>query len=183
MATSIAADQSTGSTTPSTRYPLTWDLASLLPDPSGDEFRNVMKQYREELTWLAEQSDRLPPVTAAADDVARWVALLREYESLDARGNDLRSFVGCHAAADAQNKLFQQLEAELAALSPLAEQVATNVEFALKEAGDAAFGRGKSTSTRRSGPSARTTSTRPTRRGRPSPIRVPTRSTTSPARG
>ena len=33
----------------------------------------------------------------------------------------------------ARNKRFQQLDAELAALSPLREKIATNVEFALRD--------------------------------------------------
>ena len=36
----------------------------------------------------------------------------------------------------AENKLFQKLEAELSALGPLEEQIATNFEFALKQASD-----------------------------------------------
>jgi oligoendopeptidase F len=42
--------------------------------------------------------------------------------------------VSCHAAADADNKLFQQLEARLSTLFPLQAQIATNLEFAVKAA-------------------------------------------------
>ncbi|MFO1093162.1 MAG: M3 family oligoendopeptidase [Planctomycetaceae bacterium] len=49
-----------------------------------------------------------------------------------ARTEDLHSFVGCHAAADAENKLFQRLEGQLSALGPQRQQVLTNVELALK---------------------------------------------------
>ncbi len=52
------------------------------------------------------------------------------------QANELASFIGCHAAADADNKLFQQYEARLSTLSPLQAQIATNLELAVKQASE-----------------------------------------------
>jgi len=122
-----------------TTYSLNWDLDSLLPHPSQPEFDALLKTYREELSALAEESEQLPAVTSAAETASRWGEFLKTYADLEARGSDLMSFVGCHAAADAGNKRFQQLEATLSALAPLREQISTNVDFALKAADDAEF--------------------------------------------
>ncbi len=53
--------------------------------------------------------------------------------------SDLNAFIGCHAAADAENKLFQQMEASLAALGPLSSQVFTNIESAFRDLSDEAL--------------------------------------------
>lgn len=117
-------------------YPLTWDLDSILPNPATDEFRALLDSFRVSIEALAENSNSLPPVSNEAEHVSQWSDFLDSYESASALSHDLGSFVGCHAAADAENKLFQRLEAELSALGPLEEQIATNFEFALKQARD-----------------------------------------------
>ena len=86
------------------------------------------------MTTLADESDRLPAISAAADHAQAWTKFLSEYAIVEKLANDLASFAGCHAAADAANKRFQQLEGELSALDPLRSKIATNVEFAVKEA-------------------------------------------------
>lgn len=118
------------------KYSLTWELDSLLPHPQTEAFRAALQTFRDDLQKLARQSTSLPPVDAQADHVRWWVDFLTAYESVSARSRDFGSFIGCHAAADAENKLFQQLEAQLSALEPLEEQIATNFEFALKAATD-----------------------------------------------
>lgn len=124
------------------KYRPHWDLDSLLPPPAGNEFPTIVEAYRRDLEALAERSDNLPavgPPTAAA-----WGTFLRELERLEMQATDLSAFIGCHAAADAANKLYRQFEASLSALDPFRERIATNLEFALRDAGDAdfaAFGR------------------------------------------
>lgn len=120
--------------TDSPKYPLTWELDSILPHPEASDFRAVLNDYRNRLTQLAGESDRLPPLDADPKNVSGWKRLLTEYAAVVRLANDLSSFAGCHAAADAANKLFQQLEGELSALDPLRAKIATNVEFAVKEA-------------------------------------------------
>ena len=121
-------------TTP--EFPLIWDLDSILPHPSTDAFRDALKTFRQDLEALAERSDSLPIVNGDAANVAGWTDFLRELESVSGRASELNSFIGCQAAADANDKLFQQLEGRLSALDPLREQIATNVEFALKTAAE-----------------------------------------------
>ncbi|HUG91701.1 MAG TPA: M3 family oligoendopeptidase [Planctomycetaceae bacterium] len=119
------------------RFPLTWDLDSLFPHPTTPEFRTVLDRFRDRLIALADRSDRLPAVSGDRTAVSEWAAVLREYEAICRLREDLSSFVGCHAAADAANKRFQQLEAELSTLEPPRQRIATNLEFALKSAGEA----------------------------------------------
>ncbi|MCH7726954.1 MAG: M3 family oligoendopeptidase, partial [Planctomycetes bacterium] len=118
------------------KYALTWDLESLLPHPETDTFADVFAKFRRDVSQLAEQSAELPSVDDESSHVAAWVEFLATYESVVERASDLESFIACHAAADAENKLFQQQEAQLSALEPLKQQIATNVEFALRDATD-----------------------------------------------
>lgn len=122
-----------------TTFPLTWDLDSLLPRPESPEFASLLEQFRRELGALADRSEQLPAL--ASSDAARraWGDFLREFERLEAQGGDLLSFIGCHAAADAANKQYRQVEAALSALEPLRERMATNIEFAFREACDEEF--------------------------------------------
>ena len=115
------------------KYPVTWELDSILPHPETPEFGSVLSDYKVRLTTLADESDRLPAISPDAADVAGWMKFLAEYAAVEKLASDLASFAGCHAAADAANKRFQQLEGELSALDPLRSKVATNVEFAVKE--------------------------------------------------
>lgn len=114
-------------------FPITWDLASLLPHPDAPEFRKHLGDFKTRMEQLAADSDNMPGVAVAKESLRAWSAFLQRYEVLDAQSTDLRAFIECHCASDAENKRFQQLDAELSALSPLRENVATNVEFALKD--------------------------------------------------
>lgn len=122
-----------------TTYPLTWDLACLSPAPSSAEFRQNLDRFKSRLAEFATSTNQMPAVDASPTNVARWAKLIEDYESLDSQATDLKALVECYAAADAENKQYQQLQAELSTLTPLREQIATNIEFALKEAGDAEF--------------------------------------------
>jgi pepF/M3 family oligoendopeptidase len=119
----------------------TWELDSLLPHPESDEFRAGFEEFRSELDRLAERSETLPSPEGSNGSVQEWAAFLREIELVSARGADLRAFVGCHAAADAQNKTFQRLEAQIASLEPAYERILTNIEYALCGVSDATFKR------------------------------------------
>src|SRR5262249_27847823 len=61
-------------------YALTWELDSILPQPSTAEFRTVLDGYRDQLNALADTSDRLPGVNSDQGDVAKWVKFLRAFE-------------------------------------------------------------------------------------------------------
>ncbi len=117
-------------------YALVWDLDSIMPHPKTEEFQQVFEQFRADLTLLAERSESLPSPTGAAETAAAWKSFLKCYEGAVCQANELASFIGCHAAADADNKLFQQYEARLSTLSPLQAQIATNLEFAVKQASE-----------------------------------------------
>lgn len=116
------------------QFALTWDLDSLYPHPQTDEFKSLLKKFRSDLKQLAEDSETLPAV--AAESAKVWGDYLERVADVFARSSDLNAFVGCHGAADAENKLFQQTEGALAALGPLSNQVFTNVELAFRPVSD-----------------------------------------------
>ncbi len=120
-----------------TKYSENWDLDSLLPHPEKEEFSRILDAYRAGLTALADKSDRLP--ASAPSQATAWGTFLQEFERLEMQATDLSAFIGCHAAADAANKRFRQVEAALSALDPLRERVYTSLEFALRDASDADF--------------------------------------------
>ncbi len=115
-------------------FPLTWDLDSLYPHPERAEFQTLLAGLTDDLRGLAERSESLPALVSTPECAAAWRELLKEFESVSGRVRELDAFIGCHAAAEAENKTFQQLEARLASLQPLREQVSTNIELALKDA-------------------------------------------------
>ncbi|WP_166828705.1 M3 family oligoendopeptidase [Thalassoroseus pseudoceratinae] len=117
-------------------YPIQWDLDSLLPHPETDEFRTQVETVKAELETLAKQSEELPEPSGDPNVVSAWRDFLKSRETTAMRMTSLDHFVGCHAAGDAGNKLFQRYEAQLASLAPLRETIATNLEFGLKHASD-----------------------------------------------
>ena len=113
-------------------YALTWDLDSVFARPDTAAFQQALSDFHRDLSALAERSDRLPVIAETDQSAKDWSAFLAEYERIEALAGDLGSFIGCHAAADAANKLIRQHEATLSAWDPLRERIATNVEFALQ---------------------------------------------------
>jgi pepF/M3 family oligoendopeptidase len=109
-------------------------LDSILPHPATPAFRLVLERFILDLRQLAADCEAPPPITADAAHVAAWRRLLERYEGVEKQAVDLASLAGCHAAADATNRVFQQLEAELSALDPLRAKISTAIEFAVKEA-------------------------------------------------
>lgn len=122
-----------------TTFPQIWDLASLAPLPASVDFRQELDQFKRRLKGLADATSHLPPVDTRPENLSRWVELISEYERVDAKSSDYRALVDCYAAADAENKTYRQLQAELASLTPDREKIATNVEFALRDADDDIF--------------------------------------------
>ena len=116
------------------KYAETWELDTLLPHPESDEFTTLLAEHRQNLTQLAERSDDLPKISSEPETVSVWKTFLEEYATIESRAHDLNAFAGCYSAGDANNITFQQLEGQLAALDPLRERIATNIEFALQAA-------------------------------------------------
>ncbi|HVJ66340.1 MAG TPA: M3 family oligoendopeptidase [Caulifigura sp.] len=119
------------------RYAVTWDLDSLLPHPDTAQFKDLFERYKSDLERAAADSEKLEPMSKATLKV--WEEYVPRLSALMARSEDLHAFIGCQSAADAENKLFQQIEGQLAAVSPLRSQVFTNVEFALARSTEADY--------------------------------------------
>ncbi len=115
-------------------FPLNWDLSPFFPAPQSPEFVQQLSTLQSRLTALAGRSDSLPALSAGTASV--WDGFLQEFAEVDACFGDLRSFIGCWAAGDAENKLYQRQEAALSALSPLREQITTNLDFELQAVGE-----------------------------------------------
>lgn len=105
-----------------------WDLDVLYPRPETDEFAGLFRTYADELKSLVEEISALP--APSGDSAPAWGQALQKLASTRASGSSLRSFVGCHAAADATNATYQQYEAKLAALSPLQTELSLTIESA-----------------------------------------------------
>jgi len=115
-------------------YSLVWDLDSLYPNPATKEFAAIFEASKTELQALANDSESLPAVEPS--NAAIWADFLDRSTEVFSRNSDLHSFVGCHGAADGENKDYQQMEAKLGALGPLSSQVFTNVESAFRDLSD-----------------------------------------------
>lgn len=116
------------------RYALTWDLDVLFPRPETPEFQAIIEAYRIDLNQLADESEALPPV--APEHGTAWAEFLDRVSDLYSRSGDIGTFVGCHAAADSENKVFQQVEGTLAAMGPQENQISTNIEAAFRGVSD-----------------------------------------------
>src|SRR5271167_3833374 len=88
------------------QFSQTWDLDSLLPHPETDGFRAKLASFRSELARVAEESDRLPPLSRSTSSAGAWGEFLERFAAVAATASDLSSFVSCRAAAEAGNKLF-----------------------------------------------------------------------------
>ena len=98
--------------TASSPYAQTWDLDTLAPAPETEEFTTLLATFRTDLLDLANRADSLPALDPAEPDVLiQWAGFLASYESVASRGTELDAFVGCHAAADANNRQLHGLEA------------------------------------------------------------------------
>ena len=121
--------------TSSTTYTQTWDLESLAPSPDTEDFTALLKTYRTDLLALADRADSLPALNSADPDVlAEWEEFLKSYEGVASRGTELDAFIGCHAAADANNRQLHGLEAELSSLGPQRARIAMALQLGLQAA-------------------------------------------------
>ena len=101
---------------PICRTPITWELDSLYPSPESAEFRGLIDEYAASIAALS--TDVAGLTEPAAAHAAAWADSLERLSEIRTSGSSLRSYIGCHAAADAGNPGFQQLEAKMAALAP-----------------------------------------------------------------
>ncbi len=114
-------------------FPVNWDLDGLYPPPQTTEFQELFSRLKTDLNQLASDSEQLQPPESSQASAVQWAEFLERIADLQSRLEDMHSFVGCHAAADAANKECQRLEGALAALEPLRARVSTNLELALME--------------------------------------------------
>lgn len=121
------------------RYPLNWELESLYPHPETEEFRTTVTELKFALAAIAQKSEKLPVVDASATSTAEWEEFLNNFAAAHAELTAIKSFVECHASADAANRTFQQYEGELSSLSPLQSQILTNLELAFQAADELTF--------------------------------------------
>ena len=121
------------------QFPLVWNLDGRLAHPSSPEFRQAIEQAEQRLAGLATDSRLLPAPVAEEACWSAWSHFVERWMQAEEVFTDLNAFISCHAAADAENILYQQYEARLACLVPFREEMATNVEFLLRDLTDKAL--------------------------------------------
>ncbi|MBA4032969.1 MAG: oligoendopeptidase F [Planctomyces sp.] len=112
----------------------TWELDSLLPKLGTPGFQEALKNAKGVLESLVAKLAQAPTLEPA--QAATWRDLLQQFEELETTLSDLRSHVECYCAGDATNPQYQRIEAELAALAPLREQISTEIELAFRDLTD-----------------------------------------------
>ena len=65
-------------------YTVNWDLDSLYPHPESADFRTTIDQLKNELSQLADLSETLPSVDAAAETVEAWTEFLTRHAAAHA---------------------------------------------------------------------------------------------------
>lgn len=114
-------------------FPQTWNLGIFFPHPETPEFQEKVHHLQAHYQGLAAASEQLPEIKPEAEIAEHWAEFLKIYADLNILSESMNSFVGCHAAADAENKKIQQVEAQLANLSPIGTEIATNIELAISQ--------------------------------------------------
>ena len=115
--------------------PINWELDSLYPPPGSREFSTLVDAYGSSLDRLTEEVGQLPrPSTESAK---AWGEALESLSKIRTDGSSLRSYIGCHAAADAENQTIQQLEARMASLGPSVTALELQFEVAFGQLSEA----------------------------------------------
>ncbi|MCA9113942.1 MAG: M3 family oligoendopeptidase [Planctomycetaceae bacterium] len=114
-------------------FSTTWDLARIFPHPESPEFETVFQNYHTRLKAVVASTSQLPPVSTDPAAVTAWRDFMADWSAIRSLATDLDAFIGCHAAADAANRTFQQFEGRLSALHPLQEKIATEAEAAFRD--------------------------------------------------
>jgi oligoendopeptidase F len=95
-----------------------WDMSPYFAGPDADDFIGFRDQLCADLLDLRRRSAALTPL--AESSRASWVTLLVEVEDAAARLGHVRSYLGCMAAADANDDV---VEREIAGLGPLGAEL------------------------------------------------------------
>ncbi|WP_437188420.1 M3 family oligoendopeptidase [Planctomicrobium sp. SH668] len=116
------------------KYSIVWDLDSLYPRPDSPEFKQLLSKFKKDLAALAEESEALQSPSKAT--ARAWGEFIERVEKLFSFSCDLGAFVGCHTAAESENKAYAQVEALLGATGPQRNQIFTNLELGLRDVSD-----------------------------------------------
>lgn len=114
-------------------FPQRWNMEIFFPHPEAKEFQSKIDHLHDHYMGLAAASEQLPEIDDDDSVVVHWVEFLKIFSDLNILSESLNSFVSCHAAADAENKNIQKLEAQLSNLSPIGTRIATNIELAISQ--------------------------------------------------
>ncbi len=112
-------------------FPQQWNLDIFFPHPEEEEFQSKLQHLHDHYMGLAAASEQLPKIKVEESISEHWAEFLKIYSDLNILSQSMNSFVSCHAAADAENKTIQKMEAQLATLDPIGTQISTNIELAI----------------------------------------------------
>jgi oligoendopeptidase F len=120
-----------------TQSSMNWDLTSYFPEFNGSEMKKFKNEIEKDITSLTEISSALPDL--AADNIAQWEKVFVKSEDLILRLSHLASYVGCCAAADANNEDYLREEAAMSLLWAKLSKVWVEMLRAIKEVPDEVF--------------------------------------------
>ena len=90
---------------------MTWDLTSYFREFNCPEMLQFKEAIRADVAALQTTAANLPALNS--ESAPAWQEILLRNEDLSRRMSHLGSYIGCLAAADARNEVYQKEEAEL----------------------------------------------------------------------
>ncbi|HET7009097.1 MAG TPA: M3 family oligoendopeptidase [Candidatus Binatia bacterium] len=116
---------------------MTWDLTSYFREFNCPEMLQFKEAIRLDITALQLTASGLPTLTAPSAN--GWEDILLRNEDLSRRMSHLGSYIGCLAAADARNEVYQKEEAELTRTRAELAKLRVELLRAFKGADDKTF--------------------------------------------
>ena len=116
---------------------MTWDLTSYFREFNCPEMLQFKEAIRLDITALQLTAAGLPTLTAPSAN--GWEDILLRNEDLSRRMSHLGSYIGCLAAADARNEVYQKEEAELTRTRAELAKLRVELLRAFKGADDKTF--------------------------------------------
>ena len=116
---------------------MTWDLTSYFREFNCPEMLQFKEAIRLDITALQLTAAGLPTLTAPSAN--GWEDILVRNEDLSRRMSHLGSYIGCLAAADARNEVYQKEEAELTRTRAELAKLRVELLRAFKGADDKTF--------------------------------------------
>ena len=111
---------------------MNWDLKSYFPKFDGKEMQEFKSELENDIDALLNKAFSLTDLKS--ESINDWKTVLLELEDISRRYSHIRSYVGCLAAADANNENYLKEEANLSVVGSEIQKIEVEVLRAFKEA-------------------------------------------------